>query len=417
MYLASKTISSLPTVTADGLLGTESGGFFNNTRRHRSKRSDPSPQINFLPSSAAENVYSFLPSIKLTSTVKFCLYCLLWYSTSSITNNIGKSILTQFSYPVTLTFVQFGLVATFALVISHFFGTAKIHPPTKEIILPTIPISLFAIGGHVFSSVALSQVPVSVVHTIKALAPLFTVLLHKILYGASYSTGVYFSLLPLTVGVMLAFTFQLNVSITGFIYALISCIIFVVQNMLSKKVLSKDTKKLDKLNILFYSTICSFILMFPLWIYSEGFQLLFGEVHTGRMVISTYQLLFDFLLNGLTHYGQIMSSITVLSLTTTVTYSIASLFKRVFVIVSAIIWFRQPVSVMQMIGFSLTFFGLYLYDKAKTNKSVETQEMHTKSILPTFSSSDKPSPQFKPSWWQVHPQDFKSRRIPHSKPE
>ncbi|KAK9702483.1 hypothetical protein K7432_011224 [Basidiobolus ranarum] len=418
MYLASKTINSLPTVTADGLVGTtEKGGFFNMKRRY-SKKQGNTPQIslNFL-SRSAEEVYNFLPNFTLTSSVKFCLYCLLWYSTSSITNNIGKSILTQFSYPVTLTFVQFGLVAAFAFLIAQFFGTNKIQKPCKEILLPTLPLSLFAIGGHVFSSVALSQVPVSFVHTVKALAPLFTVLFHKLFYKTDYSTGVYFSLLPLTVGVMLAFTFQLNVSFTGFSYALISCIIFVIQNMFSKKVLSKDTKKLDKLNILFYSTLCSFILMFPLWFYSEGFQLLFGEPRVSRMTISTQQLILDFLLNGFTHYAQIMSSFTVLSLTTTVTYSIASLFKRVFVIVTAIIWFRQPIGFMQVIGFSLTFYGLYLYDKSKTPKSVENLEMNrtSDSILPTYNPNDKY--RSKSSWWQAHPQEYKPRRFTHTKPE
>ncbi|KAK9704093.1 hypothetical protein K7432_010374, partial [Basidiobolus ranarum] len=350
MYLASKTIGSLPTVTTDGLVGTnEKGGFFNMKHRYSKEPGLTSElSINFL-SNATQDVFGFLPHIKMSSSVTFCLYCILWYSTSSITNNIGKAILTQFSYPVTLTFVQFGLVAILAFVIGHVFGVTKVQKPSREILLPTLPLSLFAIGGHVFSSVALSQVPVSFVHTVKALAPLFTVMFHKFFYKAEYSNGVYLSLLPLTVGVMLAFTFQMKVSFTGFSYALISCVIFVIQNMFSKKVLSKDKKKLDKLNILFYSSLCSFILMFPLWFYSEGFHLLFREFPTKTVNISTRQLLLDFFLNGLSHYIQIMASFTVLSLTTTVTYSIASLFKRVFVIVTAIVWVRQPVGFIQII--------------------------------------------------------------------
>ncbi|ORY02717.1 TPT-domain-containing protein [Basidiobolus meristosporus CBS 931.73] len=355
--------------------------------------------------------------IEISSSIIFCLYCLLWYSTSSITNNIGKTILTHFSYPVTLTFVQFGLVAVLAFVIGHVFGLTTIQAPTRDILLPTLPISLFAIGGHVFSSVALSQVPVSFVHTVKALAPLFTVMLHKFIYNTEYPSGVYVSLLPLTLGVMLAFTFQMTVSFTGFAYALISCIIFVVQNMFSKRVLSKDRKKLDKLNILFYSSLCSFTLMLPLWFYSEGFHLLFSEHSITLSSISTSQLLLDYFLNGLSHFAQIMSSFTVLSLTTTVTYSIASLFKRVFVIVTAIIWFRQSVSFMQVVGFALTFYGLYLYDQSKTRKNLEAPLTDPKrgEILPTF-ANDKDGSKVT-TWWQIQPQDLKSHRQYHSKPE
>jgi len=57
-----------------------------------------------------------------------------------------------------------------------------------------------------------------------------------------------------------------------------------------------------------------------------------------------------------------------------VTYSIASLFKRVFVICFAILWFGQSVSNLQWLGIILTFFGLYLYNDSKTKKEVAINE-------------------------------------------
>ncbi|KAJ9072330.1 hypothetical protein DSO57_1028629 [Entomophthora muscae] len=59
--------------------------------------------------------------------LKFFLLCALWYLSSTVTNNIGKIILNQFNYPLTLTYVQFGIVSVICLVIKPFIDEKKIH--------------------------------------------------------------------------------------------------------------------------------------------------------------------------------------------------------------------------------------------------------------------------------------------------
>lgn len=145
---------------------------------------------------------ALLPS---SSTVGFVSLCGLWYLSSAFSSNTGKSILTRFRYPVTLTFVQFAFVAGYCVVIlalrerigaaaSHHHqhhpkapnGTANgglsnrrrrssistlggwgIRKPSKHMFHGTLMMSLFQIAGHVFSSMAIARVPVSTVHTIK----------------------------------------------------------------------------------------------------------------------------------------------------------------------------------------------------------------------------------------------------------
>lgn len=121
-----------------------------------------------------------LPS---SSNVGFIALCGLWYISSAISSNTGKSILTQFRYPVTLTFVQFAFVAGYCVFFlalrervggmggSEGRGYGKpgwgIKKPTKVMFQGTLVMSLFQIAGHVFSSMAIARVPVSTVHTIK----------------------------------------------------------------------------------------------------------------------------------------------------------------------------------------------------------------------------------------------------------
>jgi solute carrier family 35 protein E1 len=102
------------------------------------------------------------------SNLVFVLLCGLWYSTSALSSNTGKAILNQFRYPVTLTFIQFGFVAFYCLLfMSPIVRFTRFRAPTKAILQSTIPMGMFQVGGHMFSSIAISRIPVSTVHTIK----------------------------------------------------------------------------------------------------------------------------------------------------------------------------------------------------------------------------------------------------------
>jgi hypothetical protein len=102
------------------------------------------------------------------STTTFVMLCALWYSSSAFSSNTGKAILNRFRYPITLTFVQFGFVALYCLLfMSPLVRFTRIRAPSKAIFMTTLPMGLFQVGGHMFSSVAISRIPVSTVHTIK----------------------------------------------------------------------------------------------------------------------------------------------------------------------------------------------------------------------------------------------------------
>jgi solute carrier family 35 protein E1 len=102
------------------------------------------------------------------ATSRFILLCGLWYTTSALSSNTGKAILTQFRYPITLTIVQFGFVAVYCLLMmSPSVQFSRLRMPTKAIIRSTLPMGMFQVGGHMFSSMAISRIPVSTVHTIK----------------------------------------------------------------------------------------------------------------------------------------------------------------------------------------------------------------------------------------------------------
>lgn len=176
---------------------------------------------------------------------------------------------------------------------------------------------------------------------------------------------------------MLVCTFDVSGSnLLGLSCAFGSAIIFVSSNIFFKKVMPSENQtsshKLDKLNLLFYSSGMAFVLMIPVWLYYDFPKLLavyYAPKHYTYLggddeerAAATHSVMYYFLLNGTVHFAQNIIAFIILSSTSPVTYSIASLIKRVAVICIAILWFAQPVHPVQAIGIAMTFAGLYMYN-------------------------------------------------------
>lgn len=252
-----------------------------------------------------------------------------------------------------------------------------------------MPLSVFQLLGHLLSSYATSKIPVSLVHTIKGLSPLFTVLAYRVFFRIRYARATYLSLIPLTLGVMLACSTNFSTNFWGISCAFVAAIVFVTQNIFSKKLFNEVARaeaegqtfrgqKLDKLNLLCYCSVGAFVLTAPVWLLTEGFYL-FGDVwKDGVIDISTKKgaldhgaLALEFVFNGIFHFGQNILAFVLLSMLSPVSYSVASLIKRVWVIIVAIIWFHSSTTRMQAFGIALTFVGLYLYDRTSVEDAAE----------------------------------------------
>ncbi|CAN6620707.1 uncharacterized transporter Sly41p [Trichomonascus vanleenenianus] len=357
--------------------------------------------------SFSESGQQAIRQLAVPVSVPLVLVCLGWYLTSAMSNTLAKSILDTFPYPVTLSMVQFLLAVMFGVgtiqlsQISHGFSgllprglvtPAGLRLPTREIIITLAPMGLFQLSGHIFSHMSTRLLPVSLVHTIKALSPLFTVAAYRFIFGVNYDAKTYLTLIPLTLGVIMTCSTEFRANFIGLVYALCSTLIFVSQNMFSKKLLTPDQgeNKLDKLNVLCYCSSLAFIFTSPLWLFSEGIGLMKDyALSTGAFFASTDaamttpQLLMAFLSNGFTHFLQNVLAFQVLGMVTPVTYSVASLVKRIVVITCAIVWFGQQVTLAQGWGILLTFLGLYLYDRVGGDRNKKYRRLsQSRPVLP-----------------------------------
>jgi solute carrier family 35 protein E1 len=209
---------------------------------------------------------------------------------------------------------------------------------------------------------------------------MFTVAAYALFFGVSYSSKTYISLVPLTVGVMLASFSDISASnFVGILAAFGSALVFVSQNIFFKKVVPSNggssprlgSQKLDKLNLLLYCSSVGLALTIPLWLYYELGLFVSATTNPGHIKHpksghdTPHSLAYYIFLNGTVNFAQNIIAFVILGRTSPVTYSIASLIKRVAVICIAIVWFNQAVNPVQGLGILMTFTGLYMYNNAK----------------------------------------------------
>lgn len=143
-----------------------------NFKKYVLRHSVVSRDIKFAPSFNRRTfgpVNSSKPESTPFQATRFIFLCIAWYTTSALSSNTGKTILISFSYPVTLTIIQFVFVASYCLLLmAPFIRFTKLRLPSCGIIKTTLPMGAFQVGGHILSSMAISRIPVSTVHTIKA---------------------------------------------------------------------------------------------------------------------------------------------------------------------------------------------------------------------------------------------------------
>lgn len=322
--------------------------------------------------------------------------CLSWYFVSIVSSNSTKIILSNFKYPVTLTQCQFLFNSALCLGLlsivfakKAFFANfpdgslpdlneinsfKKFLSPNSLIISTTLPMGMFQFVGHITSHKATSLIPVSMVHTIKAISPITTVLIYRLLFGVKYKLITYVTLIPLVLGIMLTCYKPKSDTgsyyLKGLAYAFISMLIFVSQNIFAKKRLTykasaelpissheKKDKKVDKLTILFYCSIIGFCFTMPIYIYLEFRNPVFSLNELSLKVVLLMSV------NALSHFLQSLLAFQILGSITPINYSIANILKRIFIILIAFICENKNFSAMQSSGILLTIFGLYCYDK------------------------------------------------------
>lgn len=309
--------------------------------------------------------------------------CLMWYVVSSSSNVVGKMLLSEFPYPLTVTMVQ---LTSITLYSGPFFNLWGVRRYSSNItwsyyLRLIVPLALGKFLANVFSHVSIWKVPVSYAHTVKATMPLFTVALSRIILREQQTWKVYLSLVPIVGGVAIATLTELSFNMIGLISALASTMAFSLQNIYSKKVLH-DTG-IHHLRLLHVLGRLALLMFSPIWAVYDLYSLIY-EPMLKPSTETSYYILGLLFLDGILNWFQNIIAFSVLSIVTPLTYAVASASKRIFVIAVTLLVLGNPVTWLNIFGMTMAIFGVLCYNNAKYNQRLEKQK---ETILPKYYNS------------------------------
>lgn len=306
--------------------------------------------------------------------------CILWYVVSSSNNVIGKMILSEFPYPMTVTMVQLTSITVYSGPFFNLWGVRKyVDISWRYYFKFIVPLALGKFLASVTSHISIWKVPVSYAHTVKATMPLFTVILSRIILRERQTKAVYLSLVPIIVGVGIATLTELSFDVVGLISALLATMGFSLQNIFSKKVL-KETN-VHHLRLLHILGRLALFMFLPVWIYFD----LFSVMKHPAITTGDYRVIALLFTDGVLNWLQNILAFSVLSIVTPLTYAVASASKRIFVIAISLFILGNPVTWVNILGMLVATLGVLCYNRAKY---FSRHQQPNESILPYSSVSN-----------------------------
>ncbi|XP_047330230.1 glucose-6-phosphate/phosphate translocator 1, chloroplastic-like [Impatiens glandulifera] len=298
--------------------------------------------------------------------LKISIYFATWWALNVVFNIYNKKALNAYPYP--------WLAATLSLATGSLImlvsWTLKIAEPPKtdfEFWKSLFPVALAHTIGHVAATVSMSKVAVSFTHIIKSGEPAFTVLVSRFLLGETFPATVYLSLLPIIGGCALSAATELNFNMIGFMGAMISNLAFVFRNIFSKK--GMKGKDVSGMNYYACLSILSLLILTPFAVavegpkmWAAGWKIALAEIGPNFIWWVVAQSVFYHFYNQVSYMS--------LDKISPLTFSVGNTMKRISVIVSSIIIFRNPIQPVNALGAAIAILGTFIYSQVNLSMNL-----------------------------------------------
>lgn len=255
------------------------------------------------------------------------------------------------------------VISVVVVAILWALGVEKKPKFSKKLFMSLIPAGFFHCVGHVSACVSFSLVAVSFSHIVKSAEPVYSVILGQLLFGISYPFYTWITLLPIIAGTSLSALKEISFTWAGFNSANISNLGMVFRNIYSKKNLG-EFKDLHGISLYGLMSFVALLFCLPVALLVEGsrwkpaYQTVAGS-------IGHKELLKLIALAGILYHAYNQASYMVLDTgLTALGLSVGNVMKRVAVVVTSVMFFKNPVSPLNWFGSFVAIFGTYLYSVA-----------------------------------------------------
>ncbi|KAM6929336.1 solute carrier family 35 member E2A-like [Lycodopsis pacificus] len=304
-------------------------------------------------------------------------YLGLWYFFSFCTLFLNKYILSLLEgEPSMLGAIQMlsttviGFLKMYVPCCLYQHKTRTEYP--NNFIMIMLFVGLIRFTTVVLGLVSLKNVAVSFAETVKSSAPIFTVIMSRLILGEYTGLWVNLSLFPVMAGLALCTASEISFNMLGFSAALSTNVMDCLQNVFSKKLLSGDKYKFSPAELQFYTSAAAVIMLIPAWVFLLDIPVI-GK--NGRSFIFSQDIIVLLLLDGGLFHLQSVTAYALMGRISPVTFSVASTVKHAMSVWLSIIVFSNQINFLSAIGTFFVFVGVFLYNKARQRQRATFQAM------------------------------------------
>ncbi|KAL0369255.1 UNVERIFIED_CONTAM: GDP-mannose transporter GONST5 [Sesamum calycinum] len=204
------------------------------------------------------------------------------------------------------------------------------------------PMSFIFCINIVLGNVSLRYIPVSFMQTIKSFTPATTVILQWLIWKKYFDWRIWASLIPIVGGILLTSITELSFNMLGFCAALFGCLATSTKTILAESLL--HGYKFDRTRVMEWVYTCPSLFTSLVIIFGSG--------------------VLAFCLNFSIFY--------VIHSTTAVTFNVAGNLKVAVAVTCSWLIFRNPISLMNAVGCSITLVGCTFYGYVRHMLSHQT---------------------------------------------
>ncbi|OLL25466.1 UDP-galactose transporter 1 [Neolecta irregularis DAH-3] len=270
----------------------------------------------------------------------------------------NKLVMDHFPFPYIVT----GVHALCASCGSYLFLLTGVFRPVelyrKEQLVLLLFSFLYTINIAV-SNISLNNVTVPLHQVVRAITPLFTILIFVLAFRKSYSFMTYVSVIPLVAGVGLATYGDYYVTTFGFLLTLLGTFLAAVKTVMTNRLLT-GRLKLDPLDLLFRMSPLAFM---QTLIYASltGELSRFSDYARTGMTRTMFASLLG---NGIIAFGLNVVSFTANQKCGALTLTVAANIKQVLTVALSFMIFDLKATFTNVIGIILALAGgaIYAYE-------------------------------------------------------
>ncbi|XP_028783531.1 probable sugar phosphate/phosphate translocator At5g05820 [Neltuma alba] len=291
-----------------------------------------------------------------------------WYGSNIGVLLLNKYLLSNygFAYPVFLTLCHMTACSFFSYVAVYVINVVPFQSiKSTNQMVKICGLSVVFCFSVVCGNISLKYIPVSFNQAIGATTPFFTAVFAYLVDRKREAWVTYATLVPVVAGVVIATGGEPSFHLFGFLICVSATSARAFKSVLQGVLLSSEGEKLNSMNLLMYMAPVAMLVLLPAALLMEQ-DVIWITMNLARNDIRIVWLL---LFSSSLAYFVNLTNFLVTKYTSALTLQVLGNAKGAVAVVVSILVFKNPISIVGMMGYALTVIGVVLYSETKKRYS------------------------------------------------